>query len=164
MKRMLAVALFSTAMMVVLSVRAEDKIADVTDMDALRNAVRTDKKAFVASTLKLTDAEAKKFWPIYDAYQGDLEVINRRRTRAFEGLIGQERNLSNAYARTLANELISTDEAEIKLRRALHNRLLSRTPGRVVMPAVKAARYLQLESKIRAYQDYDIAVTFPLVR
>ena len=32
------------------------------------------------------------------------------------------------------------------------------------LPPIKAARYLQLESKIRALQDYDIASTIPLVR
>jgi len=37
-------------------------------------------------------------------------------------------------------------------------------PGRTIMPAAKAARYLQLESKIRALQAYDIASTIPLVK
>ena len=36
--------------------------------------------------------------------------------------------------------------------------------GRSVIPALKAARYLQLESKIRAVQAYDIASTIPLVK
>ena len=165
MKRILAMALFSAAMTVALSVQAQDKIADVTDMAALRTAVRTDKKAFVAATLKLTDAEAKKFWPIYDAYQRDLDVVNQRRTLAYESLIGREKEpLSNLFARNLTNELIAADEAEMKLRRTLHNRLIRPLAGRNVMPASKAARYLQLESKIRAYQAYDIAVTFPLVK
>jgi hypothetical protein len=33
-----------------------------------------------------------------------------------------------------------------------------------VLPPKKAARYLQLESKIRAMQAYDIAAGIPLVR
>jgi hypothetical protein len=164
MKRILAIALFSAAMIAALSVRAEDKIADVTDMNALRTAVRTDKKAFVAATLKLTDAEAKRFWPIYDAYERDIDVVNRRRVLVYEGLIGRDKPLSNVYAKNLANELIAADEAEMKLRRTLHNRLIKPLAGRTVMPTAKAARYLQLESKIRAYQAYDIAVTFPLVK
>jgi len=32
------------------------------------------------------------------------------------------------------------------------------------LPPKKAARYLQLESKIRANRAYDIAVAFPLVQ
>jgi len=164
MKRILAIAFFSAAMIAALSALAEDKIADVTDMDALRKAVRTDKKAFVAATLKLTDAEAKKFWPIYDAYERDIDGVNRRRVLAYESLIGREKAMTNLFARNFENELIAADEAEMKLRRTLHNRLIRPLAGRTVMPASKAARYLQLESKIRAYQAYDIAVTFPLVK
>jgi len=124
MKKNLAFILFGIAMIAVQSTWAEDKIADVTDMQALRSAVRADKKALVASTLKLTAAEAKKFWPLYDAYQRDLDLANRRRNVALEGLIGLDKPLSDLYARNLANELLAADEAEIKARRSLHNRLM----------------------------------------
>jgi hypothetical protein len=35
---------------------------------------------------------------------------------------------------------------------------------RSALPPRKAARYIQLEQKARAVQQYDIAVTFPLVK
>jgi hypothetical protein len=53
---------------------------------------------------------------------------------------------------------MAADEAEIKARRSMHNKVLR------ALPVKKAARYLQLESKIRAFQDYDIAVAIPLVK
>ena len=164
LKNLAATLALAAATIAAQPVWAEGNVADVTDMQALRQAVRADKKAFVAATLKLTDAEAKRFWPIYDAYQRDLDVVNRRRVLALTTLAGRDRPMSDIYARNLAAELLASDEAEIKLRRTLQNRLMSRTPGRVVMPPTKAARYLQLESKIRAYEDYDIAVNFPLVK
>jgi hypothetical protein len=163
MKKDFAAALFAAAMIAAQFAWAEDKIAEVTDMQALRAAVRTDKKAFVASTLKLTNAEAKRFWPIYDSYQRVLDSANQRRVVAVEGLIALDKPISDLYARTLANELIATDEAEIKARRTLHNRLMRGVPTRV-LPPKKAARYLQLESKIRAVLAYDIAATIPLIR
>ena len=60
---------------------AQGNAADVTDMQALRAAVRADKKAYVASVLELTDAEAKKFWPLYDAYQRTLDMAEPRAER-----------------------------------------------------------------------------------
>jgi hypothetical protein len=163
MKKNVASLLFAVAMIAAQSASAEDKIADVTDMQALRNAVRADKKALVASTLKLTDAEAKKFWPLYDAYQRDLDLANRRRNVVLEVLIGMDKPLSDLYARNLATELMAADEAEIKARRSLHNRLMRGLPTRI-LPPKKAARYLQLENKIRAVQAYDIAANIPLIR
>ncbi len=162
MKKSLAFVLFGIAMIAAQCARAEDKIADVTDMQALRKAVQSDKKAFVASTLKLTDVEAKRFWPVYDAYQRDLDVANRRRVVAIEGLIGLNKPMSDLYAKNLANELTAADEAEIKLRRSLQNRLMRGVPTRI-LPPKKAASYIQLEAKIRAVQAYDIAATIPLI-
>ncbi len=164
MNMSVAAVLFAAAILVAPPVMAEGTAADVTDMSALRAAVRSDKKALVASTLKLTDAEAKKFWPVYDAYQRDLDLANRRRTVVVEGLVSLDRPLSNLYAKSLANELIAADEFELKARRTIHNRLIKPLPGRTIMPAAKGARYLQLESKIRAVQAYDIASTIPLVK
>lgn len=163
MPKNLAFVLFAVLMAVAQLAAAEDKIGDVTDMDALRSAVRTDKKAFIASTLQLTDTEAKRFWPIYDTYQRVLDATNRTRAVAVESIVSMNRSLSDDYARTLAGQLIAADEAELKARRTLLNRLMRGLPTRILPPA-KAARYLQLESKIRALIAYDIASTIPLVK
>ena len=163
MKKNFAAVLFFAATIAAQSAWAEDKIADVTDMQALRAAVRADKKAFVASTLKLTAAEAKRFWPVYDNYQRIVDSANERRVVAVEALIALDKPISDLYARNLANELVATDEVEIKARRTLHNRLMRGVPTRVLPPR-KAARYLQLEAKIRAVLDYDIAATIPLIK
>ena len=157
MKRLLALLIVTIAM-ATLPAAAADNPSDVTDMQALRNAVKQDRRALVGSTLSLTDAEAKKFWPIYDAYMRAVDAANRRRTVAVEGLISRDKPITDLYAKNLANELIGADEAEIKARRTLHNKVLK------ALPAIKAARYLQLESKIRAVQAYDIAQGIPLIK
>ena len=157
MKRKLAAVLLAAVTVVTASAWAQSPGADGLDMPALRAAVQADKKAFVASKLRLTDAEAKKFWPLYDAYQRSLDLANRQRTLALEGLIGSNKPLSDLYAQNLAKELIAADEMEIKARRTMHNRVMR------ALPAKEAARYLQLEAKIRAVQAYDVAATFPLI-
>jgi len=163
MNKHFAALLFAAAMIAAPYASAEDKIADVTDMQALRAAVRADKKAFVASTLQLTPAEAKKFWPLYDEYQRNLDMTGRRRVVAVEQLIAQDKPESDLFAKNFVNELTAVDEAEIKVRRKLQNRLMRGVPSRI-LPPKKAARYLQLESKIRAVQAYDVAATVPLIK
>ena len=54
-----------------------------TDMQVLANEVKADKKALVAQNMELTATEAESFWPIYDAYQQDLQKINDRMSRRF---------------------------------------------------------------------------------
>jgi hypothetical protein len=163
MKKNVTAFLFAAAMIATLSAWAEDKTADVTDMQALRAAVRADKKAFVESTLQLTPAEAKRFWPIYDSYQRVVDSANQRRVVAIGGLIAKDKPISDLYAKNLANELIAVDEAEVKARRTMQNRLMRGVPTRI-LPPKKAARYIQLETKIKAVLAYDIASTIPLIK
>ena len=162
MKSNLAAILLAASLLAAQPAGAEGNPADLTDMGALRTAVRADKKALVASTLQLTPTEAKRFWPLYDAYQRIADRSNQRRTLAIEGLVALDRPISDLYARNLAADLISADEDEVKARRTLQNRLMRGVPTRV-LPPKKAARYLQLESKIRGMQAYDIAAGIPLV-
>lgn len=132
--------------------------AEEAEMQALRAAVKSDKKAYVASLLNLTPAEAKQFWPAYDAYQRTIDLANRERSIAMADLIGRDKPVSDLYAKSVAKELITADEIEVKARRTLQNRIMK------ALPAVKAAKYLQLESKIRAAQAYDVAVGIPLIK
>jgi len=158
MKTNLSAALFGALAFVAVTALAQGQAAPANDMQALRDAVKTDKKALVTKTLDLTPAEAKKFWPIYDTYQRALDGSNRQVARAVESLVGFDRPMSDAFGKQLANDLIVADENEIKARRKMQNQLMR------ALPPKKAARYLQLESKIRAFQDYDLAVAIPLIK
>ncbi len=157
MRFSLAVALLA-GMIMAPSAWGQGSAADVTDLQALRAAVKADKKAYVASVLALTPAEAKKFWPAYDAYQRTLDMTNREKNVTIMGVISQDKPVSDLYAKQIAKDLIVADEAETKARRTLYNRVMR------ALPATKAVRYLQLESKIRAVQAYDYAQTIPLIK
>ena len=157
MNRLLTVALFAIAAAAAQFVWAQGSAADVTDMQALREAVKADKKAFVASNLDLTPAEAQKFWPIYDQFQRALAVVQQERAVSLEGLLSRGQAMTNAYAKQLGSASLAADDDEVRARHRLYNRLIR------VLPAIKAARYLQLEGKIRAVQAYDIAAAIPLI-
>jgi Spy/CpxP family protein refolding chaperone len=158
MKRIALAALFAVAGMAAPIAFAQDKAADFTDMQALRAAAKSDKHALVASTLNLTSAEAKRFWPIYETYQRNLDLTSRRRVVALEGLLSRDASMTNLAARNVITELMAVDEAETRTRHALRNRLMR------ALPPIKAARYLQLEDKLQAIRDYDVASTVPLIR
>lgn len=158
MKRIVAAALGLVLALGMASARADINVGDGTDAAMLRQAVKTDRRALVAATVTLTNAEAKKFWPIYESYQRALDVINRERNVAFESLLERDKPMSNLAARNLARDLMAQDEAEVKATRKMFNAVMR------ALPPLKAARYVQLESKLRAIQAYDIATSFPLIK
>jgi len=158
MNRNVAIVVLAVAMIAAPLARAQSAADGVTDLQVLRAAVQKDKKALVASTMTLTDAEAKKFWPVYEDFQRDLDAANRQRSLALEGVIALNKPMSELFAKNLAKELIEADDAEARARKKMHTRVLK------ALPATKAVRYIQFESKVRAVRAYDVAVAFPLVK
>jgi hypothetical protein len=138
---------------------AQDQSADM-NMQILRDKVKADKKALVAANMQLTDAEAKAFWPIYDQYQKDLAAINNRLAKAIAAYADAYNAgpVSDATAKKLIEEAIAIDEAWVNLQRQYAAKLTQ------AIPAAKAARYLQIESKIRAAIRYELAANIPLVQ
>lgn len=158
MHKIVAVTALAAALLAAPLAVAQDNAAAVAELQALQKSAKTDKKTLVASTLNLTPAEAKKFWPIYANYQADLDMLVRQRNVALEALVNRDRPISNPYAKNVWNDLLTVEEQEVKARRKLANAVMK------ALPPKKAATYLQLESKLRAVQAYDIAVAFPLVQ
>jgi hypothetical protein len=131
-----------------------------TNMQILREKVKADKKLVVAANLDLNDAEAKAFWPIYDAYQHDLQGINERLAKGILQYADayNSNSLSDEQAKGLTNEALAIDQDEITLRKTYAAKLGP------MLPAKKVARYLQIENKIRAAIRYDMATGIPLVQ
>jgi hypothetical protein len=44
-------------------------------VDLLRKDIRSQKKQIIAQNMGLSDAEAEKFWPVYDQYAAELSKI-----------------------------------------------------------------------------------------
>lgn len=130
-----------------------------SNMEILRDKVVADKKFVVASNMKLTEEEAKAFWPIYDAYQQDLHQINERLAKVINdyALAYNKGALLDNTAKKLLDEAIAVELAEVKLKQSYVPKLSK------VLPGVKVARYLQIENKIRAIVRYELAAAIPLV-
>ena len=137
---------------------AQDKPAD--NMQILRDKIKGDKKLVVATNMELTESEAKGFWPVYEAYQKDLQKINRRMANLLDSYAADFRtkSLTDEKAKKLIDEALSIEQAEADLKSTYAPKL-----GKV-LPVKKVVRYLQIENKIRAVIKYDIAQGVPLVQ
>ena len=146
----LALALTASA------VNAQEKPAN--NMQILADKIKADKKLVVADNMGLTESEAKAFWPIYDAYQKDLAQLNDRLYKLIETYAGYYNNntLTDAKAKELTEGAIAIETSELELKKSYLPKLYS------ALPAVKVARYIQIENKIRAIVKLEIAAEVPL--
>jgi len=138
---------------------AADQPADY-NMQILREKLQGDKKLLVATNMDLTDAEAKAFWPVYDEYQKELQKINERLATTITAYAREfkAKTLTDARAKQLIDEAVAVEDAEVRLKHAILPKLAKALPGR------KVARYMQIESKIRAVIKYEIAAEVPLAQ
>ena len=143
-----------------LAVSAMAQTTGTTNMEILRQKVKADKKLVVAANLQLTDAEGTAFWPVYEAYQKDLQQINQRMAAVIESYASAYNKgpVANDVAKKLLDESVAIDDAEVKAKSALVPKVMG------VLPAAKAARYIQIENKIRAAIRYELAAGIPLVQ
>ena len=129
-----------------------------SNMEILRDKIKADKKLLIAENLGLTEVESKAFWPVYEEYQKELEAINQRLGKMIQSY-AQEYNaktLTDDKARALMTEALAIEEAEVALKKKYMDRLNG------VVSAIKVARYIQMENKIRALLRFDLAAEIPL--
>ena len=140
---------------------AEPTRADIqAEMNALQDAVKEGKREVVAKQMQLTEAEAAKFWPVYDAYQEALAGFNKRRIDNIYSY-AQAWNagpIDDATAEPLAKAALALEQAEAAEMEKVFNK------AKKAVGASKAARYLQIESKIRALVRFEQAAQVPLAQ
>lgn len=135
---------------------AQDKPGD--NMEIVKEKIRSDKKLFIATNMQLTEAEANAFWPVYDAYQADIDKLRDREIRLIEKFSASYETMSDDVAKKLLDDSLSIDSSHQELRR----KYLAKFRG--FLTDKKVARYYQLESKIDAVMEYELARRIPLVK
>ena len=133
-------------------------VAPAPSMDTLRQQIRSNPRGVVERSLELTATEAQKFWPLYDRYHRDLDRIVARQNSAILDYVHAEPTMTNANAKRIADEMLKADADELRLREKQLRKALA------VLPARKAVRYIQLETRIRTLARYDVAEQMSLVR
>ncbi|HSB70985.1 MAG TPA: hypothetical protein VLT62_16785 [Candidatus Methylomirabilis sp.] len=151
--------LFAIALVALIAVPAFAQDKPANNMEILRQKIKADKKLLVAANMDLTESEAKGFWPVYDSFQADLQALNERLGKLIVRYadLYKARTLTDDAAKSLMDEALAIEQAEVNLKQAYVPKLAA------ALPATKVARYLQIENKIRAVIKYELADGIPLV-
>ena len=163
MKRHIGLVAVTTAWILALAlisspIFAEEKMdKSSSNMEILREKIKADKKLVVAANMDLTDAEAKAFWPIYQEYQTRLGKINERVVKLIVDYAENFKGMTNEVAKKLMKESMAVEKERLALKESLMPKFQK------ALPAIKVARYYQIENKIQAVVQYGLADSIPLV-
>ena len=128
------------------------------DVELLRKDIRSEKKQILAANLTLTDAEATKFWPIYDQYTAELVKINDAKYAAIKDYATNYDTLTDAKALELGKQILGVDQSVAQLRMK-YTPMFSK-----VVSGKKTALFFQLDRRLVMLIDLQLAAAIPMVQ
>src|SRR5271157_3684387 len=126
------------------------------DIQLLRQDIRSQKKQLVAANLQLTDAEATKFWPVYDAYTVETTKNGDARYALIKDYAQNYDTLTDAQAKSLIPRLEDIDQQSIALRKQWMPKFEAVLPGR------KAALFFQIDRRVQLLIELQLASMIPM--
>lgn len=128
------------------------------DVELLRKDIRSQKKQLIAANIQLTDAEAQKFWPVYDQYTAELVQVNNDKYALIKEYARDYGTMTDAQADDWTQRLLKLDAGVAALRQKYW------ADFRKALPAKKAALYEQVERRTQMLIDLQLASQIPLVQ
>jgi len=134
----------------------ESATSPADNMGILRDKLKADKKLVVAEAMGMNEKEATAFWPVYELYQKDISALNERTITLLKDYVHNYGGMTDASAKGMVDSFLKIEKDRINLMQSY------RPKFQKVLPEVKVARYYQIENKIRAVVNYELASEIPL--
>lgn len=116
------------------------------------------RKRLVAANVTLTDAEATKFWPVYEQYSAELKKITDTKNALIKEYVDAYGTLTDEQADSLIRRWLDSDIAIFELRRKYLPIFRKVLNGKVT------ATFFQVEHRITAMIDLQLTSQLPLIQ
>ena len=83
-----------------------------------KNKIKSLKVAFLTEKLSLSTEEAQAFWPVYNAYETEMQEVRLKERRRFTGIMADLRSMNDREAEALlqAYQDLKKDKHELESR------------------------------------------------
>jgi hypothetical protein len=128
------------------------------DLNLLRQDLRSKRKQLIAANLKLTDADASRFWPVYDEYVKELIAINDKKFGLIQEYADNWGKMTNDQSLLFIRQWLDMDIATAQLRQKYVPMVAK------VLDGQKAATFFQLDRRITMMLELQVSSQMPLVQ
>ena len=132
----------------------------ITDEDIalLRQDLRAKKMQVIGQNMSLSDAEAQKFWPIYNHYVKDLQEVNNQKYDLLKQYAHMWSTMTDQDAMIYVRHWLEVDE-EVQALRVKYVPVVYQ-----VLPGKKAATFFQLDRRLNMIVDLQLFSQIPLAK
>src|SRR4030095_7923583 len=127
------------------------------DLALWRRNLRAEKKKILAANVPLTEMEATKFWPVYDQYAAEMSKHYDDFYAVIKDYAANQKPLTDAQAADMVKRW-SNIQVELAQTRQKYVPLIEK-----VVAGKKAALFFQIDRRLYALMDLQIASEVPLV-
>jgi hypothetical protein len=149
----LALALIVTALPLASQAQQSGVAADE---QVVLKQVLNDKRAVFANNLGLEDSESRAFWPIYDEYEGKAKKLDDRFLALLDNYANKYGSLTDADAAAMLKEKMAIEKDRAALKQTYTKKVAK------VLPAKKALRYAQIETRVETLLRSQLYSIIPL--
>jgi hypothetical protein len=129
-----------------------------TFVELARSDIRTQKALIVAQNMTFSNDEAVEFWPVEREYELELSRLQDQRLELIKRYASQYEAMTDADATKLANDVFDIEARRTDLKRKYFKKFSK------VVPALKAARFFQIENQLNMVIDLQVAAALPLIK
>ena len=123
-----------------------------------RSVIQTERQAIVAANLGLSETESAVFWPLYREYRSAVEQAIDTRVGMLKRFSESYETLTDDEATSLLDDHLSYQKQILKVRTSYAKKMNKVLAGKTV------ARFFQIENKMDAIVNYELASEVPLMR
>ena len=131
-------------------------LPSANETQAMRAELQKQRQDIVAGVLELTDDEALAFWPAYRDYRVEMARLGDRTVKLIDEFVASSDKLTDAQAGRMVDEHLAIQAERVAVRQR-HVKVF-----RKILPATKLARFVQIENKLDATIDQELAMAIPL--
>ena len=125
-------------------------------IEVARSVVTADRKTIVVAAMQLTDTEAKDFWPLYREYRSAMDKISDDRVKLVVEYAKLYPNIPEYQAKEMLGTYTSLEKKQVEKRNAYLKKFTK------ILPADKALRFAQVETRLDVLIHLNLAAQIPL--
>ncbi|HEV2396612.1 MAG TPA: hypothetical protein VGS27_06710 [Candidatus Sulfotelmatobacter sp.] len=120
--------------------------------------LRSKRKQLIAASLRLTDTDAAKFWPLYDQYVTELSAINDKKFALIHEYADNWGKLTNDQSLLFVRNWLDMDIAIAQLRQK-YVPIVAK-----VLDGKEDGNFFQLDRRIATMLDLQVSSRMPMVQ
>jgi hypothetical protein len=126
------------------------------ELEAARTQIQADRKAIVSRLMDMSEAESGAFWPVYNAYREEIRKVDDKVVTLAESYFKAD-SLSDKQAQGMLKDWLKLKADRLAVKKSYVGKFSK------AVPTPKVMRFYQIENKMDAVVEYELAASIPLV-